>query len=46
MHDSQDDESAPPIASAYDYPVEEIAFTESQRILRKIMSMRALHLHR
>ena len=31
--------------SVYDYPAEEIANSESQRVLRKIMSMKALHLH-
>ena len=29
MSDSQDEQKEPPIASFYDYPVEEIAFTES-----------------
>jgi hypothetical protein len=34
-----------PNPSVYEYPVEEIEHAESQRILRKIMSMKALHLH-
>ena len=33
-------------ANVYDYPVEEIALSESHRVLHKIVSMRALHHHK
>lgn len=36
----------PTVTDALEYPVEEIALSESNRVLRKIVSMRALHLHK
>lgn len=32
-------------ASVYEYPVEEIERAEGERVMKKIMSMKALHLH-
>lgn len=34
------------VTDALEYPVEEITLSESNRVLRKIISMRALHLHK
>lgn len=33
-------------ASVYDYPIDEIKQTEANRVLKKIISMRALHHHK